>query len=123
MVVTGDGGPRLRIRYHWRMVAELQLDLPMAKIADFCKRWRVRELAVFGSILREDFGPDSDIDVLVTFEDDAAIGLPALVRMHNELAEITGRKVDVIPRDAVVESDNRRRRERILGSAQVVYAA
>lgn len=105
------------------MVAELRIELPMREIADFCRRWNVREFAVFGSALRDDFQPESDLDVLVTFDEAASIGLPAFVRMHNELAAITGRSVDIIPRDAVVESTNQRRKQRILQSATVVYAA
>jgi predicted nucleotidyltransferase len=105
------------------MTTETQVHLPAQEIAEFCKRWQVRELALFGSVLSDDFTPESDIDVLVTFDADARIGLPALVRMQKELKSILGRDVDLVPRDAIEQSSNERRRLRILESARVVYAA
>jgi hypothetical protein len=105
------------------MGTELKVSLPEGEIDAFCKRWKVRELAVFGSALRDDFRPDSDIDLLVTFDADAVIGLPALVRMQKELKALLGRDVDLVPRDAVEGSSNEPRRRRILESARVVYAA
>lgn len=78
---------------------------------------------MFGSALRDDFRPDSDVDLLVTFEANAAIGLPALVRMQKELQAMLGHDVDLIPRESVEGSLNEPRRRRILESARVVYAA
>ena len=69
--------------------------LPQNKIADFCKRYRVRKLALFGSVLRDDFTPNSDVDVLVEFEDGAQIGLFGFARMEAELSRLLGRKVDL----------------------------
>lgn len=89
-------------------------------IAEFCRRYHVSELSLFGSVLRDDFRPDSDIDVLVEFEADAAISLFDLVDMRDELAEFFGRPVDVVERSAL---RNPYRRREILGSAELLYAA
>lgn len=93
------------------------------EIAAFCRRWRVVELALFGSALRDDFGPDSDIDLLVSFDPDARPSLFDVVRMQEELSRVLDRKVDLVTRRAVETSRNYIRRRAILGSAQVVYAA
>jgi hypothetical protein len=99
----------------------LKLDRP--EIADFCRRWKVRELAVFGSALREDFRADSDVDLLVTFAPDATWGLLDQVTMEDELATILGRPVDLVSRHAVERSSNWIRREAILGSAETIHVA
>lgn len=100
-------------------------DLSRAKdmIADFCRRWKITEFAVFGSILRDDFHNDSDIDVLVTFSPDASWSLFDHVDMQDELSEILGRKVDLLSRRGIEKSRNYIRREAILSSARVIYAA
>jgi len=87
----------------------------------FCTEWKVTELALFGSILGDQFGPDSDIDALVTFEDDAGWTLWDFIRMRDEVAELLGRKVDLIERSVISRSRNYIRRSAILGSAQVVH--
>ncbi len=69
--------------------------IPTEKVAAFCKRNRIRKLSIFGSALRGDFSPDSDIDVLVEFEPDACVGLIRLAGIEIELSEILGRKVDL----------------------------
>ena len=97
--------------------------IPQEEVAAFCQRWRVVELALFGSVLRDDFGPDSDVDVLVRFESEQTPGLFGIVRMEQELSELLGRQVDVVTRGAVENSRNYIRRKAILNSAQVVYAA
>ena len=94
---------------------------PMDEIVRFCRRWKVRELAVFGSALRDDFGPDSDVDLLATFTDDAGWGLFDHVQMQQELEALLGRKVDLISRRAVERSHNWLRRREILKTAQVIY--
>jgi predicted nucleotidyltransferase len=91
-------------------------------LAEFCRRWKVAELAVFGSILGEDFKPDSDVDVLVTFIPDADWGLFDHVKMQQELKTLLKRDVDLVSRRAVERSKNWIRRKSILSSAQVVYA-
>ena len=95
--------------------------LPKEKIAEFCDRWKITELALFGSILRDDFRPDSDVDVLVTFASDAKWGLFKLVEMQQDLETIVGRDVDLIERKAIEHSHNWLRRKEILGSAQTFY--
>ena len=96
--------------------------LEPAALRAFCQRWLIDELSLFGSVLREDFGPDSDIDVLVSFAEDAPWSLMDEVEMVDELEVILGRKVDLVSRQAVERSHNWIRRHNILGSAQVVYA-
>jgi len=92
-------------------------------MAAFCRRWKVRELAVFGSALREDFRPESDIDLLVTFEPDANWGLLEQTAMESELATLLGRRVDLVSRRAVEQSSNWIRRKAILESAETVHVA
>jgi hypothetical protein len=96
--------------------------LMQEQIAAFCRRWRIRELAVFGSALRDDFGPDSDVDVLVTYAPDAKWSLLDHIAMEEELSEMVGRPVDIVTRRALERSENWIRRQAILDSAQVVYA-
>jgi len=103
------------------MSAKIPLD--RTKIAAFCQRWKMVELALFGSALREDFRPDSDVDVLVTFSPAARWSLFDLVKMENELTEVLGRKVDLVEREAVERSENYLRRHHILHSAEPVYVA
>jgi uncharacterized protein len=99
------------------------IQLPSEEITAFCQRWQVKELALFGSVLRPDFGPDSDLDVLVTFEPDANWGLFDHVQMQTELQQLLQRDVDLISRRAVEQSHNKYRRQEILSTAQVVYVS
>ena len=99
------------------------IDIPLDTISAFCKHWEVKELALFGSVLRNDFGPDSDVDVLVRFESEHTPGLFGIVRMERELSELFGRQVYLVNRGAVENSRNYIRRKAILDSARVVYAA
>jgi len=93
------------------------------KIAEFCRRWKITEFALFGSVLRDDFRPDSDVDVLVTFAPDAEWSLFDHVDMEEELSAMLDRKVDLISRRAVERSDNWIRRKAILSTAEPVYVA
>lgn len=97
--------------------------IPKAKIAEFCRKWGIVEFSLFGSILRKDFRPDSDIDVLVAFSPDAPITLFDIVRMEEELEEILGREVDLVAKDTIERSRNYLRRKAILESREVIYAA
>ncbi len=98
-----------------------RIDIPEAKIADFCRRWKIVELSLFGSVLREDFGTESDVDVLVTFERGAGWSYWDWPAMQDELSALFGgRRVDLIENEAV---QNPFRRRRILGARQVLYAA
>ena len=99
---------------------QLKIQIPLRQIEDFCRRWKIKEFALFGSVLREDFQPDSDIDVLVSFEPDGGITFDNRVEMLDELAEIFGREVDLVEKDAI---RNPFRRHEILTTREVVYAA
>ena len=93
------------------------------KITKFCRRWKITEFALFGSVLRDDFRPDSDVDILATFASDADWSLFDHVDMEEELSAILGRKVDVVSRRAIERSDNWIRREAILSTAEPIYVA
>ncbi|MEK6771187.1 MAG: nucleotidyltransferase domain-containing protein [Pseudomonadota bacterium] len=92
-------------------------------IADFCRRWKITDLSFFGSVLRDDFRPDSDVDVLVGFAEDAEWSLMDHAAMQDELAGILGRRVDLVSRRAIERSSNWLRRDGILGTAKEVYVA
>ena len=92
-------------------------------IDDFCRRWKITELSLFGSVLRADFRPDSDIDVLVSFAPDAEWSLFDHATMQDELAALLNRKVDLVSRRAIERSDNWIRRQHILSTAESVYVA
>ncbi len=98
------------------------LKVPLAETETFCRRWRVAELSLFGSVLREDFRPDSDVDILISFAPRAEPSLLDHVAMQEELAELFGRRVDLVTRPAIERSSNWIRRRAILGTAQRVYA-
>lgn len=100
-------------------MATVQLPIPHEEIAAFCTRWGVAEFSLFGSVLRADFRPDSDVDVLVSFSEEAEISLFDLVQMKLELEEIFHRSVDIIEKDAL---ENPFRKREILKTAQVIYA-
>lgn len=100
-----------------------RIDIPAVAISDFCRKWQVAELALFGSVLREDFGPESDVDVLVRFDPAARRSLFDLVRMRDELKGILGREIDLVSRRGVETSRNTLRKRAILDSAEVIYAA
>jgi predicted nucleotidyltransferase len=101
----------------------LAIPWPSQEVTDFCRRWRIIELALFGSVLRDDFQPDSDVDVLVTFAPNASWSLLDHIQMEQELSAILGRGVDLVSKRAVERSANWIRRQAILGSAEVVYVA
>ncbi len=73
----------------------VQIEIPHIALAEFCERNHIRRLSLFGSVLREDFGPQSDVDVLVEFEPDATVGLLAMAEMEEELSTILGRRTDL----------------------------
>lgn len=100
-----------------------QFKLDQAQIDEVCRRWNITELALFGSALREDFRPDSDVDVLVSFAPEARPSLFDLARIEEELSALFGRKVDLIERRAVEHSENYIRRRHILESAQPIHVA
>jgi len=100
----------------------IHIPLPTEGIRAFCQQWGIVEFALFGSVLRDDFTPQSDVDVLVQFRDDVEYSLRDLIQMGDELEVLFGRSVDLIDRQAIEESLNYIRREIILNSRQVIYA-
>lgn len=97
-----------------------QIDVPVEILERFCKKNRIRKLSLFGSVLRNDFGPESDIDVLVEFEENGIPGLFGIIRMEQELSRIfDGRKVHL----RTPEDLSKYFREEVLSSAEVKYAA
>lgn len=101
----------------------VRIGIPQERIAEFCRKHHVRMLSLFGSALREDFRPDSDVDFLVSFAEDAHYGLFDLAAMEEELGVILDRKVDLVEREAVEQSENYIRRRYILQSEEPVYVA
>jgi len=99
-----------------------KVHLPMNIIGEFCRKWKITELSLFGSALRDDFTNRSDLDFLATFAPRAGWSLLDHVEMEEELGRLLGRRVDLISRRAVEQSHNWIRRNAILQSAQVVYA-
>jgi len=96
----------------------IAIDVPKEQLRAFCRKWKVTEFALFGSVTRpEEFRADSDVDVLVRFEKGAPWTLFDWVRMEEELAKIFGRAVDLVERDTVEKSENRFRKPSILNSA------
>jgi hypothetical protein len=99
---------------------EARVPVPAEKIEAFCRKWKVVEMALFGSVLREDFRPDSDVDVLVTFAPNDGWSLWDLIDMRDELREILGRQIDLVEERSLV---NPFRRRSILRTKRVIYAA
>ena len=97
--------------------------LDMQAIETLCQRWRIVELSLFGSAQRGELRPDSDVDVLVSFEEGAEPTLFGFSRLSRELGELLGRDVDVLTRRGVEDSRNPYRRREILSTAETLYAA
>ena len=102
------------------MVKSRKFSLAQKEIEEFCKRWSITEFFVFGSVLREDFRPDSDIDVLVSIDPEAYISLFEIAQMQIELENMFKRPVDLVEKEGL---RNPYRRREILSTAQVIYAA
>lgn len=95
----------------------MRIEIRRSALADFCRRHRIRKLSFFGSVLRDDFRPDSDVDVLVEFEPGARVGLIALAGMENELSDLLGRNVDLNTAGCL----SRYFRDEVLQEAEVVH--
>lgn len=95
-----------------------RIPIPKTEINEFCRRNQIKSLALFGSVLRADFRPDSDVDVLVEFQPEARIGFLAMSRMQRELAELFQRPVDLVPKDGLKPLI----RDTVLANTEVVYA-
>lgn len=96
-----------------------EIKVSLKTLEQFCKRYSVRRLALFGSVLRDDFGPESDIDILVVFKPGARVSFMTLGRMQRELSTIFDRKVDLVPQEGLKPVI----REAVIASSQEVYAA
>lgn len=100
-----------------------RLAVTAEELTEFCRRWSVSELALFGSVLREDFGAESDVDLLVSYQPEAKRGLFEKMKMKAELELLLQRDVDLVSRRAIERSQNWLRRKNILDSAEVIYVA
>jgi predicted nucleotidyltransferase len=100
-----------------------RIPFPKGEIARFCQRWGIRELALFGSALRDDFHPDSDLDILVTFTAGVDWGLLDHIQMQKELQGLLRRSVDLVSRHGLERSQNWLRRQEILSTAQTLFSA
>jgi predicted nucleotidyltransferase len=100
---------------------KLETFINSRQLEAFCQRWKIQELALFGSALRDDFGLESDIDLLVSFESDADWSLLEHVQMQLELQELFGRKVDLVNKRALKQSENWIRRDEILQTALPIF--
>jgi len=96
------------------------IDISENELTELCQKWKVTELSLFGSVLRDDFGPDSDVDVLVTFQPDAPWSLWDLMEMKEQLELLFGRTIDLVEKEAL---RNPWRKREILDTYKVVYAA
>jgi len=104
-------------------MAPMNLGVEMERIADFCRRWKINRLAIFGSAVRGELQPDSDIDLLVTFRSDADWTMFDHFTMEDELTRLLGREVDLISVRAIEENPNPITGREILDSARQIYAA
>ena len=100
-----------------------ELHIPLERLESVCRKWQIAELALFGSAAGDTFSDESDVDVLVTFEPEAQIGLFEHMEIEDELEAVFGRKVDLVVRRAVEQSRNWIRRSAIRESARMIYAA
>ena len=98
------------------------VEIPDNQLRLFCQRWKVSELAIFGSALREDYPQDSDVDLLVSFNPEIQWGLFDLVNMENELKTIFGKEIDLVEKNAIENSRNYIRRKGILDGAQIIFS-
>jgi uncharacterized protein len=101
------------------MNAQPRIPIDQHRVAEFCRKWHIREFALFGSVLRDDFRPDSDVDVLVRLQPDHGLSLFDWVDMVEELKQLFGRPVDLVERDGL---RNPFRRRSVLNHSQVIYA-
>jgi predicted nucleotidyltransferase len=96
-----------------------QVHLDRKRLSEFCHKWKIRELSLFGSALREDFGPESDLDFLISFEPDAGWDLWDLVSLREDLSAIANREVDIVVKEAL---RNPYRRKEILAHREILHA-
>jgi len=101
----------------------MAIELPMERIGQFCERWKIQELWLFGSVLRGDYEARSDVDLMARFAPDTRMSLLDLLRAQNELSDMLGRPVDLVLREDIERSENWIRRKDILESAREIYVA
>lgn len=104
-------------------MTEPKIQINRAQIEAFCSKWKIIEFSLFGSVLRDDFRPDSDVDVLVTFAPESRWSVFDFMRCENELKTLIGRNIDLVERVAVEQSNNIIRKQHILSSARKFYVA
>lgn len=113
-----------RIRYSFPMKDILaRLHVTEREIVAFCEKWKIAQFELFGSVLRDDFDAESDVDVMVVFAPDAKMSLFGLVTAEEELKALVGRRVDLVERQVIEESPNWIRRRSILDATRLIYAA
>lgn len=105
------------------MIKTPNVNISAQDIEHFCKKWNVREFYLFGSSVQGEFHPESDVDVMVSFAPQANYSLLDLVDMEEELKELFGRRVDIVEKQAIEKSENYIRRNSILNSCKILYAA
>jgi predicted nucleotidyltransferase len=103
------------------MIPTSRLAITEEKLIEVCRQWNIAELALFGSVLREDFRENSDIDLLISFAPDAPQGLLTLVRIKHQLEDLLDRPVDLVIKEAIQEGNNWIRRQEILSTAVIIY--
>ena len=101
----------------------LKISIDKKKVAEYCQKWKIIELSLFGSVLRNDFHDGSDVDVIVRFKSNARWSLFDLVSMERELSDVIGRKVDLVTNRSVERNPNWIRRRSILNNAELIYHA
>ena len=99
------------------------VEINKERIAAFCRRWQIKELSLFGSALRSDFRPDSDVDVLVTFSPEAKRNFEDFLAMKEQLEAVLGRRIDFVEKHLVEQSKNYIRKKHILSHAEAIYVA
>lgn len=102
------------------MISKIPIEIPNNSVKEFCRKWKISELAIFGSALRSELRPDSDLDILVSFDHDAEWSILDHARMSEELSTLLGRNVDIVE---AITLNNPFRRHEILSTRQVIYAA
>ena len=103
------------------MIPVNRLAISEEQLIEVCRQWKIAELALFGSVLREDFRENSDIDLLISFAPDAPQGLLTLARIKYQLESLLDRPVDLVIKEAIQEGDNWIRRQEILSTAVIIY--
>ncbi len=111
----------MKIQQNYSHLIQQRLKLSQIDINKICEEWNIRKLFLFGSILRDDFNENSDIDILIQFNPDARQGLLTLAKLKHHLEDMTQRSVDVAVQESVENSDNWIRKQEILNTAQVIY--